>query len=173
MDKLLFIYDKLMTAKEQNVANLKLQFISFAQIKAKGYWLNDDKQRRIFVQLSPEGSRSTNLFYGGLFLLKGYEENKHKLHSYYNNSFPYLNMTVQEDLYELANATAYPIKFNSLRDVEKCNYEHGTAIECFCFVGNARNKKIQYCMKRRGYYRQNNVDSKSFIQLIKDKKNTK
>lgn len=168
MDKLIFLYDKLMTKKEQKLTGLNLKFVAYAQVKAKAYWVNDNKRKRIF--LIPSKGVSTKLMYGAIFLLKNYEENKYKLHAYYNNSFAYLNMTIKEDLYDFSNVIISPIKFNSLKNIELCNYTYGNPIECVCFIGNEKNNKIQNSIKRRRYYKENNVDQKNFIQLIRDNK---
>lgn len=167
MDKLIFIYDKLMTAKEQAITSLDLKFVTYGQIKGKLYFLNDDKKRRHFAL--PHKRNSTKLVYGGIFILKNYEEQQFKLHAYYNNSEVFTGSTYIEDLFTLETIMVTPIKFNSLSDIETGKYEKREGIECECFIGNLPNKKIQNSVRRGRYYRVNNVDAKSFIQMIKDR----
>lgn len=168
MDKLIFIYDKLMTAKEQAIASLDLKFVTYGQIRGKLYFLNDDKRRRVFAV--PHKGNSTKLVYGGLFILKNYEEQQYKLHAYYNNSEVFTGFTYKEDLFGLESVTVTPIRFNSLSDIESGRYEKKDAVECECFMGNLPNKKIQNSIQRGRYYRVNNVDAKNFIQMVKDRK---
>lgn len=168
MDKILFIYDKLMTAKEHDIVSLDLDFIAYGQIRGKLYFLNDDKKKRMFAV--PSKGNSTKLVYGGIFLLKNYEEQKYKLHSYYNNSEAFTDTTFIEDLFEICEIDVTPIKFDCLSSIENGRYEKGKIIKCETFVGNTYNSKIKNSIKRGRYYRVQNVDAKSFIQMIKDRK---
>lgn len=165
---LLFLYDKLMTKHEQECANLDLEFIAFGQISAKMYWLNDTKRKRVFAMVPP--IKTTSLVYGGIFLLKDYEHNRYKLHAYYNNSMPYTDCTLIEDLYEMRTVNVIPISFGSLKDLESGKYKKGNPVECFAFFGNPVNKQIQYNAARR-YYKLKGVDKDSFIKLIREQVN--
>ena len=169
MDKLIFVYDKLMTAKEQALSSLDLEFIAFGQMRGKLYFLNDDKKRRIFAL--PSKGNSTKLVYGGIFLLKNYEEKQYKIHAYYNNSIAFTGETFIEDLFDMKEITVTPIKFVNLRQIEKNEYIKGEPVKCNCFIGNLSNYKIQHSKKRGRYYRIQNVDAESFVQMIKDRSN--
>lgn len=168
MNKLIFVYDKLMTKTEQANANLSLEFISFAQINSKLYWLTDGKRKRLL--LMPTKGLTTNLVYGGIFLLKDYENNRHKLHSYYNNSIPYTSMTMIEDLYDFVDVQVTPIKFSSLKCIEVNNYTKGELVECSSFIGNLSNRIVKYNTKR-SYYKSKGVDKEHFITLVKENVN--
>lgn len=157
-----------MTKDEQTIANLNLQFISYAKAHGKLYWLNDTKQKRIIAV--PSKKATTSLFYGALFLCEDYENNKHKLHSYYNNSIPYTNATMKEDLYDFSKIIAIPILFSNLKDIEKNNYKMGEPVECACFVANSCNENTRYAISKP-YHRMKSVDAKSFIKLVKEKSN--
>ena len=157
-----------MTKHEQECANLDLEFIAFGQISAKMYWMTDTKRKRIFATNPP--IKTTSLIYGGIFLLKDYEHNRYKLHTYYNNSIPYTDCILIEDLYEMRNVNVVPISFGSLKDLESGKYKKGNSIECFSFFGNPVNKQIQYNTARR-YYKLKGVDGDSFIKLIREKVN--
>ena len=166
MDKLVFLYDKLMTTEERKLVNLKMEFISYGLIKAKLYFFNDDKRKRLFA--IPVKGVSTKLIYGGIFLLKNYEEWQWKLHAYYNSLQPFTGHSFQEDLFVPTDVKAIPIKFKSLRDIEMNKYEKLSEIECQIFAGNPVNKKVKHSVARGRYYRINNVDVKNFIKLIKE-----
>ena len=165
MKKLFFLYDKLITNQEQTNSRLPFEFVSFAQLNSKMYWLSDGKRRRVFTV--PPKRMTTNLIYGGLFVLKDYEHNRHKLHSYYNNSMPYTGGTMIEDLYDLVNVRVTPIKFSSLKNIVDNVYVKGEAVECSSFFGNLVNKDVCYCASKP-YHRQKGVDMNNFIRLIKD-----
>lgn len=166
MDKLIFVYDKLMTAEERKLVNLKMEFISYGLIKAKLYFFNDDKRKRLFA--IPVKGVSTKLVYGGIFLLKNYEEWQYKLHAYYNSLQPFIGASFKEDLFIPMSVKAIPIKFKSLRDIEMNDYVKLPEVECEIFAGNPINEKVKRSVKRGRYYRINNVDVNSFIKMIKE-----
>jgi hypothetical protein len=165
MKKLLFLYDNLMTKEEQLKVNLELEFICAAQINSKMYWMNDGKRRRYFIIL-PTG-QTTNLTYGGIFVLKDYEHNKHKLHSYYNNSIPFTSSTMREDLFDMKKGRVTPIRFDSITSIESNQYLKGESVECSFFVGNPSNSRIQY-NSNKYYYRTKGVEVISFLKMVKE-----
>lgn len=156
-----------MTIEEQCAANLNLKLISYAIIHGKLYWLNDTKKKRI---ISIPSNRSTSLIYGGLFLCEDYENNKHKLHAYYNNSIPFTGNTVIEDLYDFSEVTAIPIVFSSLKDIEQNDYKKGIPVECSCFVANFSNRLVGDTV-RKPYHKMKGVDAVNFIKSVKEKSN--
>lgn len=168
---LIFIYDKLMIRQEQELTGINLQFVSFGQLQGKPYWITDTKKKRIFC--IPSKGRSTKLIYGGLFIVKNYEYDRLKLHSYYNNSIQYTTRTLPSDLYDLAKVTITPIKFDSLINIENNIYSKGRKTECSCFVGNPINERIKFNIARGKYYGIRSVDSNNFITMIKENANVK
>lgn len=170
MDKLIFIYDNLMTKGEQALTEIPLEFISCGQIPARMRWVNDTKKRRLFIV--PNKSYATRVVYGGIFLLKEYEHHAHKLHSYYHNSMPFAEKTLVEDLYELTVLPVRPIRTTSLLGLSKGKYEVGEPVECNVFIANQKNKRIQNSLKKR-YYEHRNIHVPSFLQMIKENFTTK
>jgi len=170
VDKLLFIYDNLMTVDEQVLAEIPLEFLSLGQMQGRLRWFNDTKKRRLFAV--PNNGYSTKVIYGGIFLLKEYEHFMHKLHSYYHNSFPYTNRTIREDMYVLTPVSVRPLKISSLSGLAKGEYEVGEAIMCETFIGNTMNPQIKNSMKKR-YYEHKNIYAPSYLQMVKENYNTK
>lgn len=169
--KILFLYDKLMTKEEQTKIGIDLDFIGYGVTNAKLYFFNDDKKKRLFI--NPVKGGSIELVYGGIYKLDNYEINKHKLHSYYNNSIPFTGFSFREDIYVPEDIKVEPIIFYSLEEIEKCTYQKLDSIECFCFVGNLQNKKIQHSLSRGKYYRRFSVDARNFIKLVGEKNGSK
>lgn len=169
MDKLLFIYDDLMTLRVQTLTSIPIQLITPAQLSAKMYWVTDTKKKRPF--LIPESGVSTKIVYGGVFLLKEYEHFQHKLHSYYNNSIPFTTRTIKEDLFDLQVVKPRPIRFSGLKELQRCKYEIGEEVDCECFVGNGANHLIWHCMQRRKYYKLKNINATAFIEMVKENMN--
>ena len=167
-NKLLFIYDRLMTQQEQQIAKLidDMKFISFGCSRGKSYWIRvGNKKRTFFI---PQTKITTKQLYGGIYLLNNYENNKYKLHSYYNNMYPYLNKNTTHDLYILGTTTVTPIKFNSLKELEQCKFARGRPIQCSSFIGNSSNTNITHNMKNYRYYGIRGTDTKEFLQLVKE-----
>jgi len=165
LDKLLFIYDDLMTGEEQAMTKIPLVFLSFGQMQGRMRFINDTKKRRYFV--TPNYGRSTKVVFGGIFLLKDYEFYEHKLHSYYNNSLPYAGKTMKEDLYDFAVVKARQISMTSLKNLADGRYEVGNVIECFTFVGNQENSRIQHSMSKR-YYKCRNICKIPFVKMVEE-----
>lgn len=165
---LVFIYDKLQTKEEQEKAGLKLHPVMFGQTQAKQFFVNDSKQKRTFIIPSKKNS----FIYGVIYLVQDYEEQKHKLHSYYYNSKPFTEQEMKEDLYSFKKIKVTPISFGSLKDIEHCTYDKGEELDCYCFVGNLNNKKIKHSVEKR-YYRINKLFNKSFIEMISELKERK
>lgn len=170
MDKLLFIYDNLMTKDEQELTELPLEFISLGQMKGKLRWVNDTKKRRLFA--IPNKGISTKVIFGAIFLLKEYEHNMHKLHGYYHNSIPLTSHTLSEDLYQPSKTKIRLIRTASIKFLADGDYEVGPEVECDVFIGNVNNKRIQNSLKKR-YYEHRNIHAPSYLQMIKENFTTK
>lgn len=170
MDKLLFIYDKLMTADEQSLINVPLRLVSFAQMQARMYQVNDTKKKRLLA--FPKPGVSTKVVYGGLFLLRDFEFHQHKLHSYYYSCTPFTGIEAVEDMFVMKDVTVRPIRFQNLASLAASNYEVGECVSCAAFVGNARNKKIQNSLKKK-YWTAKNIDKGSFIKMVKESQGEK
>ena len=97
-DKLIFLYDELMTKEYQEILRLPLKLVSLGLINAKLYFYNDTKIRRKFI--IPNEKQSSSVVFGGLFLLKDYNEYKFHIHSFYNNE-AMLETSFVEDFYVL------------------------------------------------------------------------
>lgn len=156
-----------MTKEEQKLIRIKLDFVSFGQIKGKMYWFNDGKKKRLFAL--PGKGVSTKLIYGGLFKIDEYELQKHRLHAYYYNSLPFTEHNFIEDMYVFKKTIMLPIRFNSLTSLKQNNYIKGEPIECEVFFGNPNNRQIQYNASKH-YYKLGGVDTKNFITMIKEQK---
>lgn len=164
MDELFFIYDKLLTKKEQKKIHLDLQFISFAQMQGKMYWMTDSKKRWIFAV--PQDT--SKVIYGAIFLLKDYDLHKHRIHAYYNNSIGSYGKTLKENTYDLSTVYVRPIKIPSLSSLTTGRYQIGEKIECKCFVGNLQNERMNFNSNRQRYYGVQRIDKESFLTLVEE-----
>lgn len=171
MEKILFIYDKLMLAREQRLVGLNAEFLTFAQVNAKMYWFADReygkkrrKKKRIF--LIPKSG--TKVCYGALYKIDDYEFAEHKLHSYYYSMKPFIGKEDDEQLYVLRNVLATPIKFDSLSALQNGKYKTGAKVECETFIGNVRNETISY-NSSKSYYKIQGIDHENFIELVREK----
>lgn len=164
MDKIIFIYDKLLTQQERDKVHLDLQFISFAQMQGKMYWFTDGKKRWIFAV--PQDT--SKVVYGALFLMKDYDLHKHRIHAYYNNSIGSIGKTLIENSFDLFNVKTRPIKFSTLSELLTGRYKIGEAVDCMCFVGNLQNPRMNFNSSRQRYYGTQRIDKESFITLIEE-----
>ena len=172
-DSLFFIYDKLMTKDEQKVSNIEMEFISFGLINAKMSRVTtryDPSNKIILKRIFATPINGIHVVFGGIFLLKNYERDVYKIHTYYDNSMMFLGNTMKEDLYDFVEIAVTPIKFNSIDDIKTCNYKIGNDVMCGTFIGNQANERISYNIKQK-LYRMPAMDKESYIQLIKEIKN--
>lgn len=165
--KLMFIYDKMMTKEEQTIGNLNLKFLSYGCIKGKSCWIRDRALKRIYI-VPPKGL-TTKMVYGGIFAIQDYEENKHKLFSYYSSTSAYTGEESKWDIFAMRQMNVTPIKFNTIKDIKNCTFTTGVPIECSCFIGNPLNARIKYNSERYRYYKVPGIDIKNFIKLIKER----
>lgn len=164
----MFLCDALITKCEQDRLNLNLEFVSYALTHGTMFRVYDGiKQRYMYVPPSI-GSRKTSLVYGGIFIINDYELNKVALHSYYNNSMPFMGKTIQEDLYDLKKITCTPIKINTLLDIQNRTYKQGDSVECYSFIGNMQNKKVSSNIKKHYCRVSSGLDIKNQILLAKE-----
>ena len=169
--KLVFLYDKLMTKKEQELVRLPIKFLSYGYIRAKMYWVNDGKRRRYFC-VAPEpkphvAHRNTHV-YGGLFVINDFEEYQQAFYSYYNSSIPYTGNIMQEDLYVPSTFDATPIRFRTMEEFELCKYERLGSASALVFLGNKENEKIKHSLARKYYRHTTGIDVPNFLQMIKE-----
>lgn len=173
--KLIFLYDKLMTEEEQEKLLLPIQFISFGVMKGTLYEVVirriqfGRKAIRTLRTFASEKESSTKHLFGGIFLVRDWQMQKQKIFGYYYNNSAYNKKTLPEDLFDFKEVKVNPIKFKSLKDLEKSKYEVGKEIECGVFVGNKNNKRISTNTKTSYYYKKGQVDKENFIKLIKEK----
>lgn len=144
-----------MLKTNQEKLNANLEFVSAGIINAKRYRLNDTKKYRTFI--IPKNT--TNLIYGGIFLVRAYEEEKYKLHAWYNNSIPFTNQTMKEDLFDCQTLIITPLK--KLKPI--CNVN----IDALCFVGNQHNDIILHSVAKP-YWRIKGSDTDSFNKMINE-----
>lgn len=154
-----------MLKSEQEITEIKMNFLSFAQTKAKLYWFDDDKRKRIFA--IPHKTKTASL-YGALYEVD-YDIYKYKLHSYYYNMFPYTEKDCKYDYFKLTTVTAIPLRFNSLTQLQNNKTIKGEEIEVLMFAGNNENKVVTH--NQRIYYKLHGIDVDSFIKLTKEKQN--
>lgn len=164
-DKLIFLYDELMTKEYQEVLRLPLKLVSLGLINAKLYFYNDTKQRRKFI--IPNEKQSSSIVFGGLFLLKDYNEYKFHIHSFYNNE-AMLETSFIEDFYVLSRVQVTPIKAKTYKDLLRSNIEYLDRLECEAFIGNLNNKKILHSITHR-HYKMGAMDTTNFKQLLKER----
>lgn len=164
-DKLIFLYDELMTKEYQEVLRLPLKLVSLGLINAKLYFYNDTKRRRKFI--IPNEKQSSSIVFGGLFLLKNYDEYKFHIHSFYNNE-AILEASFIEDFYKLSPVQVTPIKAKTYEDLLKSNIEYLDRLECEAFIGNLNNKKILHSITHR-HYKMGAMDTQNFKQLLKER----
>lgn len=159
MNQLIFLYDDLMLKEIQKKLNVKLQFLSAGVINAKRYRLNDTKHYREFI--IPK--HTTNLIYGGIFLVRNYDENKYKLHAWHNNSIPFTNQTMKEDLYDCQILKITPIKFKDTVNTCVC----GECISAICFIGNINNKQVKHSINKP-YWKIIRNDFDRFYKMVSE-----
>lgn len=164
-DKLIFLYDELMTKEYQEVLRLPLKLVSLGLINAKLYFYNDTKQRRKFI--IPNEKQSSSIVFGGLFLLENYNEYKFHIHSFYNNE-AILETSFIEDFYKLSPVQVTPIKAKTYEDLLRSNIEYLDRLECETFIGNLNNKKIIHSITHR-HYKMGAMDTQNFKQLLKER----
>lgn len=164
-DKLIFLYDELMTKEYQEILRLPLKLVSLGLINAKLYFYNDTKQRRKFI--IPNEKQSSSIVFGGLFLLENYNEYKFHIHSFYNNE-AILETSYIEDFYKLSPVQVTPIKAKTYEDLLRSNIEYLDRLECEAFIGNLNNKKIIHSITHR-HYKMGAMDTQNFKQLLKER----
>ena len=80
-----------MTKKEQELINIysNLSFVSFGCVKGKIIWYREPTKKKSV--LIPSYKPTTKQVYGAIYLLEDYQNNKHRLHSYYGSTEVYNN----------------------------------------------------------------------------------
>lgn len=164
-DKIIFLYDELMTNEYQEIMRLPLTFLSLGLIHGKLYFFNDSKKIRKFV--IPKDNSSAIVF-GGLFVLKDYEDYKLHLHSFYNSTSALLDKPHKEDSFIFSPLNIYPIKAPSYNDLLRSNIEYLPEILCEGFIGNIENEKIKRSITHR-YYKLGVMDKENFKTLLKER----
>jgi len=171
MTQLIFLYDKLMTAREQQFVGIPFEFLSFAQVNGNLFWWNDGKQRRsCLVQEGIYKNRTSQVVYGSLWKVKEFRWQKNKLYSYYNNMSCYTGNTCPDDMMLPVYTTAVPIKFTSLSNLTKQHYERSTPIPILTFGVNLLNKDMKRWHRAR-YHKMPGVDKQNFLTLINERRN--
>lgn len=165
-DRIIFLYDELMTKEYQEIIRLPLTFLSLGLFRGKLYFFNDSKRIRKFI--IPKDN-STSVVFGGLFLLKDYEDYKLHLHSFYNSSSALLDKPHKEDNFIFSPLNITPIKAPSYGDLLRSNIEYLPEMPCEGFIGNVQNEKIQRSIKKR-YYKMGVMDTESFKTLLSEVK---
>ena len=164
-DRIVFLYDELMTKEYQEIMRLPLTFISLGLIHGKLYFFNDSKKYRKFI--IPKDNSSAIVF-GGLFVIKDYEDYKLHLHSFYNSSSALLDKPHKEDNFIFSPLNIYPIKATSYDDLLKSKIEYLDKISCEGFIGNIENEKIKRSITHR-YYKLGVMDKENFQTLLKER----
>lgn len=164
MEQIFFLYDKLMLESEQKIVGIKAKFLTFAQTRAKLYWFDDDKRRRVFT-IEQNATRTSRVF-GALYAID-YEIYKYRLHSYYYNMQPFINTDCEYDYFTPITVEAVPLRFNSLSQLQNNKTIKGETINALMFAGNKRNKIIEYNSARK-YYKLHGIDTDSFLKLTKE-----
>lgn len=165
-DKLIFLYDDLMVKEQQEIMRLPLKFISLGLINAKLYFCNDGKKKRKFI--IPNYKEASSVVFGGLFLLKDYQEYKLHIHSFYSSTSAMLDAPHKEDLYVISPCVITPIKAISYDSLLRSDIEYLDRLPCETFIGNQNNEKIQHCMSKR-HYRMGVMDKENFKTLLKER----
>ena len=157
-----------MVRAEQIKMNTGLEFVSYGLTQGTMFKVYDSiKQRYMYVPPSAK-SRRTSLVYGGIFVINDYELCKVGLHSYYNNSMPFMGKTIHEDLYDLKNIQCTPIKVTTLMDIQNRTYKQGERMECLSFIGNTQNVKVSGNMKKYYCRVPSGLDLKNILLLSKE-----
>lgn len=168
--KIIFLYDSLMNPNTQQLVRIPLHFLSYGYIRAKMYWLNDDKKRRYFaVPLTKQvHCREYNTYiFGALYLMTDYDEYKNALFSFYNSSLEYYNYIQDTDLYVPVICAVTPIEFSSLKDFDVCKYEKFDKLNAMTMMGNQFNDKVRKSIDKGRYYRYNRgIDVPSFLTSL-------
>ena len=165
-DRLIFLYDDLMTHEQQEIMRLPLTFLSLGLLNARLYFCNDGKRKRKFA--IPNQKSSSAVIFGGIFVLDDYDDYKLHIHSFYNSSSAMLGCPHQEDLYIFSPCLVTPIKAKSYDSLLKSDIEYLNKLPCEAFIGNTSNEKIQHCMSKK-YYRMGFMDTNSFKTLLKER----
>lgn len=165
MDKLFFFYDEMLCEEERKLLKTDTEFLTYAVVYGKMYWFNDSKKRRKFITPANNNLAALARVYGAIFLMKDYDNYYLTVHSYYNNSKPYTNKTLIEDMFVMTDVLAFPFKMKNIMDMNTGNLEFGKPVECSSFVGNIMNKKIAHSLSKP-YYKHKPIDKGSFIKLV-------
>lgn len=169
--KILFIYDDLMLKQVQEKARLPLKFVTFARTKGLMYKISDTKNIRHFIlpQKNKLFQRKKKGFvYGGLYVVKKFDELSASLHSFYNSSIPYLGDTEPNDYYKTAILEVQPIRFKSISDIKTIKYTATYPIKSLTFVGNDDNMKIAKTARDSRNRIHYGFDPVNFIKLIEE-----
>ena len=170
MKVILFLYDKLMLASEQQLVGLNSKFLGYAVVHGKMKWfpereygqLRRKKKKKFITPMS-----TTRNIFGALYEVDEYELYELKLHSYYYSMKPFIGEVTEDDMFVTADVNAYPIRFKSLTALEEGKYEIGSPIIALAFVGNLQNKMIQHTISKP-YYNLQGIDHKNFIESVKE-----
>ena len=177
-DKLIFLYDKLMTRSEQKKMKIDTKFIAYGKMRGKMYrvisrWTQVGPVAKQTKRLFVIPADTTKMIYGGIFLAKDWEVTRQKFHAYYHNSMPNCGATLKEDLYAFTESDVYPIKFKSLTELQTGRYETGSPVRCGVFIGNLGNGRITYNSTHEPRYGEKRIDKDSFISMVKENNRTK
>lgn len=164
-NKIIFLYDELMTKEYQQIMRIPIKLLSVGLVNAKLYFYNDTKTKRKFI--IPNKKKASSVVFGGIFLLKNYDEYKLHIHSFYNNE-AMLWKPYKEDSYIFSKIEVTPIKAKSYEDLLKSNIEYLDRIQCEAFIGNEQNEKIKNSITHR-YYKMGVMDTQNFKTLLKER----
>lgn len=164
-DRIIFLYDELMTKEYQEIMRLPVKFLSLGIVNAKLYYYNDTKRKRKFI--IPNQKQSSSVVFGAIYLLQNYDEYKLHIHSFYNNE-AILENYFKEDCFKFSPIQVTPIKAKTYDDLLRNNIEYLDKLSCDAFIGNLQNSKIDKSVKHR-YYKMGVMDTTSFKQLLKER----
>lgn len=157
-----------MVKEEQELLNLKLDFISIGMCKGNMVHYNDRVKQ--YIALNPRGNYS---IYGAIFLMPDYDVKRDILTSYYNSTTGLYGLTTAQSFFNFETLKVKPIKINKLSDLKSCKYKVGDAFDCVVPVVNTGNPRVnKYVTAKnnllRTYHRHKRIDTNNFIQMIKE-----
>lgn len=172
-NKLIFLYNELLSPQVHNVLRIPLQFISFAYVKGKMY-THGQKVSCFTIPLGVNKHWGNTCVYGGLFLLRDWEFYTNILDAYHTCSLSTLFTNHRRDIHHRKEVMVTPISFDGLQNMGRLMYHELKEVECSMYFGNTSHAKIRQRLDSHNSYRIiDGVSKKHFKQLYQEVANGK
>lgn len=167
---LVFLYDRTMIPKYQELLKLNMVFLSYGYIRGKLYEYYDQKDfHPIAIDINditlPWGNDKV---YGALFSMPYFNDKVRALDSLFACSLSRIGINHKYDICHRHTVKFTPIYFNSLEELAYLRYNRGEDILADTYYGNPINPYIIHRVKRKRYRINDGIDAKSFYQLYNE-----